>query len=56
MTKASPKLVRVNRDFQSALTALQASKLGEAVQLFNAVLCVEPNHVGALNLMGVVLT
>ena len=46
----------VDRDFQSARAALQARNLGEAVRLFDAVLRAEPKHVGALNLMGVVLT
>ncbi|HMF22188.1 MAG TPA: tetratricopeptide repeat protein [Pseudolabrys sp.] len=45
-----------NSDFQNALSALQAGKLGDAVRQFDAVLRVEPKHVGALNLMGVVFT
>ena len=45
-----------HRDFQSALAALQARKLGDALGLFDAVLRAEPKHAGALNLMGVVLT
>jgi protein O-GlcNAc transferase len=45
----------IDSDFQSALAALQAHKLGDAAQLFDAVLRVEPKHVGALNFM-VVLT
>jgi protein O-GlcNAc transferase len=45
----------INRNFQSALAALQARKLGDAARLFESVLRVEPSHVGAVNLMGVVL-
>jgi protein O-GlcNAc transferase len=45
-----------NRNFQGALSALQAGKLGDAEHLFKAVLHAEPTHVGALNLMGVVLS
>jgi protein O-GlcNAc transferase len=56
MSKASPEPVAIDREFQSALSALQAGKLGDAVRLFEAVLRVEPKHVGALNLMGLVLT
>ena len=46
----------IDRDFQSALVALRARDLGNAARLFEAVLRVEPKHVGALNLMAVVLT
>ncbi len=46
----------VNRDFQRGLAALQARDLGNAARLFEAVLRAERKHVGALNLMGVVLT
>jgi protein O-GlcNAc transferase len=56
MNRASSTKSIINRDFESALAALQAGKLGDAVQLFHAVLRVEPKHVGTLNLMGVVLT
>src|SRR5689334_16758820 len=56
MSKASPQPATIDRDFQSALSALQARKPGDAVRLFEAVLRVEPKHVGALNLLGVVLT
>src|SRR6516225_5049738 len=45
----------VDRDFQSALAALRARKLADAVRLFDAVLRAEPKHLGAANLMGVVL-
>ena len=45
-----------NDDFQRGLSALHAGKLGDAERLFNAVLRAEPVHIGALNLMGVVLT
>ena len=45
----------IDRDFQSALAALQARKLADAVRLFDAVLRAEPKHLGAANLMGVVL-
>jgi protein O-GlcNAc transferase len=43
-------------NFQKALAALQARKLSDAAQLFDLILRAEPKHVGALNLMGVVLT
>ncbi len=56
MSRASTKSVTIDRDFQNALSALQTGKLGDAVRLFDAVLRVEPKHVGALNLMGVALT
>jgi protein O-GlcNAc transferase len=56
MSRASATNSVINRDFQSALSALQAGKLGDAVRLFDTVLRVEPKHLGALNLMAVVLT
>src|SRR5215467_16076862 len=46
----------VDRDFQSALAALRARKLSDAARLFDSVLRIEPKHLGAVNLMGVVLT
>jgi protein O-GlcNAc transferase len=46
----------INRDFHSALSALQVGNLGDAVRWSEAVLRVEPKHFGALNVMGVVLT
>jgi protein O-GlcNAc transferase len=49
------KPINSNRDFQGALTALQLGKLGDAERLFKTVLRAEPKHVGALNLIGVVL-
>jgi protein O-GlcNAc transferase len=52
LTRAVPS----NRDFQGALSALQAGRLVDAERLFKSVLRSEPKHVGALNLMGVVLT
>jgi len=45
----------INRDFQSALAALRARKLDDALRLFGAVLRSEPKHRGAVNLMGVAL-
>jgi protein O-GlcNAc transferase len=51
----APRASDIDRDFQSALAALQARRLGDAARLFDAVLRAEPKHVGALNLMGVVL-
>ena len=56
MSKGSATQVTIDRDFQSALLALASQKPGDAVRLFEAVLRVEPEHVGALNLLGVVLT
>src|ERR1700756_4754626 len=55
MSKTSSKPVTIDSDFQSALTALQAGKLGDAARLFDAVLHAEPKHAGALNLMAVAL-
>ncbi|MFZ0148288.1 MAG: tetratricopeptide repeat protein [Xanthobacteraceae bacterium] len=55
MTSASTNS-DINRDFQGALSALQARKLGDAARLCDAVLRVEPKHAGALNVMAVVLT
>ena len=46
----------INRDFHSALSALQGGSLGDAVTWSEAVLRVEPKHFGALNVMGLVLT
>jgi protein O-GlcNAc transferase len=45
----------INREFQEAMAALQAGKLGDAERLCKAVLRTEPKHVEALNLLGVVL-
>jgi Tfp pilus assembly protein PilF len=55
MSKTSSKPVTIDRDFQGALSALQAGKLGDAARLFDAVLHIEPKHAGALNLMAVAL-
>ena len=55
MTSSLAKTGMANRDFQSALSALQAGKLGDAERLSAAILRADPKHVGALNLMGVVL-
>jgi protein O-GlcNAc transferase len=41
--------------FQRGLAALQAGNAGDAERLFNTVLRARPRHVGALNLLGVVL-
>jgi protein O-GlcNAc transferase len=46
----------INRDFHSALSALQVGNLGDAVRWSEAVLRVEPKHFGALNVMGLVLS
>ena len=46
----------VNRDFHSALSALQIGNLGDAQKWSEAVLRLEPEHFGALNVMAVVLT
>ena len=44
-----------NNDLRRGLSALQAGKLNEAERFLQAVLRTQPMHVGALNLMGVVL-
>jgi predicted O-linked N-acetylglucosamine transferase (SPINDLY family) len=46
----------INRDFHSALSALQVGNLGDAERWCGAILRVEPKHAGALNVMAVVLT
>ncbi|HEV3119501.1 MAG TPA: tetratricopeptide repeat protein, partial [Gemmataceae bacterium] len=56
MNRASTKSVTNDRNFQGAVAALQLGNLNDAERLFEAVLRAEPKHVGALNLMGVVLT
>src|SRR5271169_47894 len=56
MSSASPKSIASNRNFQNAIAALQLGRLDDAERLFNAVLHAEPKHIGALNLMGAVLT
>jgi protein O-GlcNAc transferase len=50
------KIGAIDRDFRSALSAFQSGNLKDAERLFAAVLRAKPKHVGALNLMGVVLT
>jgi protein O-GlcNAc transferase len=50
------KTITTNREFQNALADLQVGKLEHAERLFKAVLRAEPKHLGALNLLGVVLT
>lgn len=44
-----------NREFSDAMSAFQAGKLGDAERLFKAVLRAQPQHVEALNLLGVIL-
>jgi protein O-GlcNAc transferase len=46
----------IDRNFQSALAAMQARKPGDAARLCDAILRAEPKHFGALNVMGIVLT
>jgi protein O-GlcNAc transferase len=48
--------VAANEVFQNALTALQAGNVKNAELLFEALLRTQPRHVGALNLLGIVLT
>jgi protein O-GlcNAc transferase len=45
-----------DNEFQRALAALQAGNVKEAENLFKATLRKQPRHVGALNLLGIVLT
>ncbi|HEX3710122.1 MAG TPA: tetratricopeptide repeat protein [Pseudolabrys sp.] len=42
--------------FSQAMASLQAGRLGDAEQLFKNVLRQQPNHLGALNLLGIMLT
>jgi protein O-GlcNAc transferase len=49
------KTIASNREFQDGLSALQAGRPVDAERSFHAVLRNEPKHLGALNLMGVVL-
>ena len=46
----------VDRDFHSALSALQVGNLADALKWSEAVLRLDPKHFGAVNVMGVVLT
>jgi protein O-GlcNAc transferase len=55
MSRASTKN-DINRDFQSALSALQVGNLGAAERCCDAVLRVDRKHAGALNVMAVVLS
>ncbi len=45
-----------NEAFQGALSALQAGNIKDAERLFKEVLRTQPKHLGALNLLGIVLT
>jgi tetratricopeptide (TPR) repeat protein len=51
MTDFSP-----DEAFRHALAAMQANKLDRAVDLFRQVLRLRPQHIGALNFLGVLLT
>ncbi len=55
MSKLPSQSVSNDRDFRNALSALAAGRLSDAEHLLNATLRTEPNHVEALNLLGVVL-
>jgi protein O-GlcNAc transferase len=46
----------IDRDFHSALSALQVGNLTDAMKWSESVLRLEPKHFGALNVMAVVLT
>ena len=54
--KTLTRQLTYNSDFQGEVAALQAGKLNNAERPFKSVLRAEPEHVGALNRMGVVLT
>jgi protein O-GlcNAc transferase len=45
-----------NAALQSALTALQTGRVSDAERQFKTILAAQPRHVGALNLLGVLLT
>lgn len=56
MTKSSPHpFAAGDEHFQRGLAALQAGNLNEAERQLHAVTRAQPNHVAALNLLGVVL-
>jgi len=46
----------IDRDFHSALSALQVGNLADALKWSEAVLRLDPKHFGAVNVMGVALT
>jgi protein O-GlcNAc transferase len=56
MRQALAAISTENAAFQGALTALRAGNLQEAELRFQAVLQAQPNHIAALNLLGIVLT
>ena len=46
----------VDNNFEQAIASVQAGRLNDAEQLFKKVLRVQPKHIGALNILSVVLT
>jgi protein O-GlcNAc transferase len=51
-----PLAITHSETFQRALAAFQKGNTKEAERLFKTVLRTQPNHIGALNLLGVLLT
>jgi protein O-GlcNAc transferase len=50
-----PMSANIEETFAAALAALRAGKAGDAERLFKAVISIQPRHVAALNLLGIVL-
>jgi Flp pilus assembly protein TadD len=55
VNKQSVTAATNNREFAAAMSALQSGRLDEAERLLKLTLRVQPKHLAALNLLGVVL-